>query len=88
VRALNSARIRRHWVATANTSSGLNTINRTALRRLILPVPEPTEQDAIIARLEGAEVVVTTLQNQLIAARRLKQSLLQNLVTGKIRLKP
>ena len=88
VRALNSARIRRHWAATANTSSGLNTINRTALRRLILPVPKPTEQDAIIARLEAAEAVVTTLQNQLIAARRVKQSLLQNLVTGKIRLKP
>jgi type I restriction enzyme, S subunit len=88
VRALNSSRIRRHWAATANTSSGLNTINRTALRRLILPVPKPTEQDAIIARLEAAEAVVTTLQDRLIAARRVKQSLLQSLLTGKIRLKP
>jgi hypothetical protein len=51
-------------------------------------VPEPTEQDAIIARLEAAEAVVTTLLNQLLATRRVKQSLLQNLVTGKIRLKP
>lgn len=87
VRALNSARIRRHWVATANTSSGLNTINRTALRRLILPVPEPIEQEAIIGRLEAAEEVVTSLKTQLTAARRVKQSLLQNLLTGKIRLK-
>lgn len=86
VRALNSARIRRHWVATANTSSGLNTINRTALRRLILPVPKPTEQDAIIEKLEAAEVAATALKNQLTAARRVKQSLLQNLLTGKIRL--
>ena len=68
VRALNTARIRRHWVATANTSSGLNTINRTALRRLILPVPKPTEQDAIIERLEAAEAAVTALTNQLTAA--------------------
>ena len=88
VRALNSARIRRHWVATANTSSGLNTINRTALRRLILPVPTPTEQDAIIERLEAAEAAVTALRNNLTAAHRVKQSLLQNLLTGKIRLKP
>lgn len=88
VRALNSARIRRHWVATANTSSGLNTINRTALRRLILPVPKPTEQDAIIDCLEAAEAAVTALRNQHTAARRVKQSLLQNLLTGKIRLKP
>lgn len=87
VRALNSARIRRHWVANANTSSGLNTINRTALRRLILPIPETTEQDAIIERLEAAEDLVTSLKSQLTAARRVKQSLLQNLLTGKIRLK-
>jgi type I restriction enzyme S subunit len=87
VRALNSARIRRHWAATANTSSGLNTINRTALRRLILPIPKPTEQELIIERLEAAEEAVTALRDQLTAARRVKQSLLQNLLTGKIRLK-
>ncbi len=87
VRALNSARIRRHWVATANTSSGLNTINRTALRRLILPVPDPGDQDVIIERLEAAEAIVTSIRSQLLAARRVKQSLLQNLLTGKLRLK-
>jgi len=87
VRALNSSRIQRHWVATANTSSGLNTINRTALRRLILPVPKVTEQDHIVERLEAAEAAVLALKAQLAAARRVKQSLLQNLLTGKIRLK-
>lgn len=87
VRALFSARIRRYWVATANTSSGLNTINRTALRRLVLPVPEPTDQDVIIERLEAAEAVVAAIMAQLNAARRVKQSLLQNLLTGKLRLK-
>jgi restriction endonuclease S subunit len=74
-------------VATANTSSGLNTINRTALRRLILPVPEPADQDVIIERLEAAEAIVTATRSQLLAARRVKQSLLQNLLTGKLRLK-
>ncbi len=87
VRALNSPRIRRHWVATANTSSGLSTINRTALRRLIIPLPKLPEQDSIVERLEAAEEQVTALKQQLIAARRVKQSLLQNLLTGKIRLK-
>lgn len=87
VRALNSSRIRRYWVATANTSSGLNTINRTALNRLILPAPKPSEQDSIVERVEAAESVLTALKTQLIAARRVKQSLLQNLLTGKIRLK-
>lgn len=87
VRALNSPRVRRHWVATANTSSGLSTINRTALRRLIIPLPKPGEQDLIVERLEAAEEQVTALNKQLIAARRVKQSLLQNLLTGKTRLK-
>jgi type I restriction enzyme S subunit len=88
VRALNSPRVRRHWVATANTSSGLSTINRTALRRLVVPLPKPREQDLIIERLEAAEEQVTALNQQVTAARRVKQSLLQNLLTGKIRLKP
>jgi type I restriction enzyme S subunit len=50
VRALNSERVRRHWVATSKTSSGLSTINRTALRRLVLPVP--TESSVNKAILE------------------------------------
>lgn len=87
VRVLNSPRVRRHWVATCNTSSGLNTINRTALRRLFVPLPEPREQDLIIERLGAAEEQVTALNQQLKAARRMRQSLLQNLLTGKIRLK-
>jgi type I restriction enzyme S subunit len=87
VRALNSSRIRRHWVAIANTSSGLNTINRTALRRLSLQFPKITEQDHIVERLEAADAVVLALKAQLVAARLVKQSLLQNLLTGKLRLK-
>lgn len=80
VRALNSPRVRRHWVATANTSSGLSTINRTALRRLIVPLPEPREQDWIIERLDAAEAQVAALKQQLAATRRLKTALLQNLL--------
>lgn len=86
VRALNSERVRRHWVATSKTSSGLSTINRTALRRLVLPIPKPADQDFIVERLEAAEDLANALNTQLLAARRVKQSLLQNLLTGKIRL--
>lgn len=88
VRALNSQRVRRHWVATAKTSSGLSTINRTGLRRLVIPYPAPTEQDRIVDELEAAEAQVAAIDAQILAARRVKQSLLQNLLTGKVRLKP
>jgi hypothetical protein len=37
--------------------------------------------------LEAAEAAVTALKSQLTSARRVNQSLLQNLLTGKIRLK-
>lgn len=88
VRALNSERVRRHWVAIANTSSGLSTINRTALRRLVVPVPPPDEQDVAVERIDTAERFSLALRGQIAAARRVKQSLLQNLLTGRIRLKP
>jgi type I restriction enzyme S subunit len=88
VRALNSERVRRHWAATSNTSSGLSTINRTALRRLVVPLPEPQEQDLIVERLEAAEGYISNLNLQLGIARRVKQSLLQTLLTGKARLTP
>lgn len=88
VRALNAERVRRHWVATAKTSSGLSTINRTGLRRLVVPVPKPTEQDAIVERLEFAEEQIVKLRNQLSAAQRLRKSMVQHLLKGRLRLKP
>ena len=44
--------------------------------------------DDAVERLEAAEAQVSALNNQLTAARRVKQSLLQNLLTGRIRLTP
>ena len=67
-------------------SINIKTINRTALRRLIVPIPKPKEQDQIVERLEAAEDHISNLNRQLDSARRVKQSLLQNLLAGRVRL--
>jgi type I restriction enzyme S subunit len=69
----------------AKTSSGLSTINSSVVRNLRLPLPALSEQRAIVARLRSCEQsagVATTKLNQL---QQLKAGLLQDLLTGKVR---
>jgi len=56
------------------------------IRQMPLVLPKPEEQDIIIARFESASVLVSSLKSQVSAAWRVKRSLLQNLLTGRIRL--
>ena len=83
---LNSERVQRHWNATCNTSSGLNTINRRGLRRVLIQCPPPNEQREIIDVLNAAEANVAVVQQKVAALEAVKRSLLQNLLTGKIRI--
>lgn len=83
----NSERVRRHWNATANTSSGLNTINRTGLRRLLIPRPTDEEQEQIATLLDAADSNIEAIESEIAALQRLKISLLQNLLTGRVRIK-
>lgn len=85
--ALNAEYARRHWNGVCNTSSGLNTINRRQLRRLLVPQPKPDEQEAIIDLIALAEGAISSSANKVTALERLKCSLLQNLLTGRIRLR-
>jgi len=86
LKVLNSERIQRHWNAVCNTSSGLNTINRRNLRNILIQYPDTTEQQVIIDTLDAVEknAVLTTKKVQ--ALDEVKRSLLQNLLTGKIRI--
>jgi len=78
---------RRQSTCLANTSAGNFNLGARSLSKFLIPLPKPEEQDEIIEAINGADDLVLDLQNQLTAARRVKQSLLQNLLTGKIRLK-
>ncbi len=83
---LNSERVQRHWNAVCNTSSGLNTINRRNLRNVLIQHPDTTEQQNIIDALDAAERNVAQAIVKTRAVEEVKHSLLQNLLTGKIRI--
>ncbi len=83
---LQSQTGRRQSTCLANTSAGNFNLGARSLGKFLIPLPTPEEQDEIIEAINGADDLVIDLQKQLTAARRVKQSLLQNLLTGKIRL--
>lgn len=84
---LNSERVRRHWAATCNTSSGLNTINHRGLRRLLIQRPQPEEQEEIVSWMTSANNSISACEAELEAVSRLKRALLQNLLTGRVRVR-
>jgi len=71
----------------AQSSSGLWMMNKRDISREWVALPPKEEQIQMVEILDAASENLMGLQNQLIAARRVKESLLQNLLTGKIRLK-
>ena len=72
----------------AQSSSGLWMMNKRDIAREWVALTPKHEQTRMVEMLDASSESLAALQNQLTAARRVKQSLLQNLLTGKIRLKP
>lgn len=85
---LQSQSGRRQSNCLANTSAGNFNLGARALSKFILPLPPLEEQDEIVSAINAADDLVLSLQEQARLARRVKQSLLQNLLTGRTRLKP
>jgi type I restriction enzyme S subunit len=61
-------------------------ISKTNIARVTLPVPEPCEQTAIAAILSDMDAEITALEGKLAKACQLKQGMMQELLTGKVRL--
>jgi type I restriction enzyme S subunit len=74
-----------YFYAHAKQTSNLCTINSRELGRFEVAVPEIDEQDEMVQQLEAADRLVDAATRQRDAAERLKGSLLQNLVTGQVR---
>ena len=69
----------------AKQTSNLCTINSRELARFEVAVPGIDEQDEMVRQLEAADRVVDAARRQRDATERLKRSLLQNLLTGRVR---
>jgi type I restriction enzyme S subunit len=51
-----------------------------------MPIPEITEQQAIAAVLSDMDAEIQTLKFRLTKARAVKEGMMQNLLTGRVRL--
>ena len=78
-----------NWFNTVNEYCGGSTrtrIARGALGKIRLLIPEKTEQTAIAEILESMDLEIKSLENKLNKYKAIKQGMMQNLLTGKIRL--
>jgi type I restriction enzyme S subunit len=82
---LNSEYAQRYWDARCGTSSGLNTINQRGLKRLVVPVPDPQEQEAIAVVAAAQEQHLDCLLARYDALSVVKRGLMTDLLTGRVR---
>ena len=59
-------------------------ITKTTLAKVSLLIPSHQEQKAFVSILSKVDQAITSVQNSIAAAERLKKSLMQNLLTGKM----
>jgi type I restriction enzyme S subunit len=68
------------------TGSNYPAINRGDVSTLLIPLPTFAEQTAIAAILSDMDAEIAALEAKLAKARRVKQGMMQELLTGRIRL--
>lgn len=76
-----------YFLSCAKRSTNLASINSTQLKKFPVLVPSLKEQKKIAAVLTTADQEITTLQQKLDALKQEKKALMQQLLTGKRRVK-
>lgn len=61
-------------------------VSKTSIAKIVLPVPSPNDQCEIAATLDALEQEIELIVERLTKARQLKQAMMQQLLTGRIRL--
>ncbi len=69
-----------------NEASGVPSLNARTIERIELNVPPPEEQTAIAAVLSDMDAEIAALETRLTKTRSLKQGMMHELLTGRIRL--
>jgi type I restriction enzyme S subunit len=85
---LNSEYAQKYWNGRCATSSGLNTINQRMLKQLTIPVPPKAEQKQISKIIKVQRKHTECLELKYKRLLTLKNSLMHDLLTGKIRTFP
>jgi type I restriction enzyme S subunit len=82
---LNSSDGRR-MVLAPSAGSAQQVVNLAALNKLQFPIPSNPEQTAIATVLSDMDTEIESLESKLAKAREIKQGMMQELLTGRIRL--
>ncbi|MBU1698567.1 MAG: restriction endonuclease subunit S [Candidatus Eisenbacteria bacterium] len=69
-----------------NEASGVPSLNARTIEKIEISSPAPDEQSAIAAILSDMDVSIGALEAKLSKTRQLKQGMMQELLTGRIRL--
>ena len=86
--ALNSYPIQCSLRSKATPAVSQANINSKSLRGTSILIPkEKQEQDEIVSRIEQVELGINSKQQKIATLERLKKSLMQNLLTGRVRVK-
>jgi len=79
----DAVKLQFHFFAVGTKVSG---ISKSNIAKISLPVPPVTEQTAIATILSDMDADIATLEAKLAKARDLKQGMMQELLSGRIRL--
>ena len=69
-----------------NEASGVPSLNARTIEKIEIRCPPPDEQAAVAALLSNMDEELTALESKLTKARAIKQGMMQELLTGRIRL--
>lgn len=75
-------------ILAAATGSTFPSVDGASFRKLTVLLPAPREQDAIAAVLSDMDAEITALEQRRDKTKAIKQGMMQQLLTGKIRLVP
>ncbi len=69
------------------SSSVQGNLFQGSIKKLKIPYPYETERLSIIEKFKGIYKIIESKQNKIKKLERIKKALMQNLLTGKIRMK-
>lgn len=82
---LNSDNVQKHFVSRASGSGIRYTLSLSDFKSAKIRFPKKSEQSAIAAILSKVDEAIAAMQAGIAAAERLKKSLMQNLLTGRMK---
>ncbi len=76
----------KEWIIATFTQGGQPNLSGSIVKSIEIPMPAPAEQTAIASILSDMDTELAELESRLAKARQIKQGMMQELLTGRIRL--